>query len=63
MIKCRKKYMTLEEYKKEVEKFLVKQVGEKEANNLMKLYETDFPQFYEENWTPLGAGSAMMVGY
>ena len=55
--------MTLEEYKKEVEKFLVKQVGEKEANNLMKLYETDFPQFYEENWTPLGAGSAMMVGY
>lgn len=42
--------MTLEEFKKKVEENLKNIAGEKEAKEIMKLYEEDFPTILKENW-------------
>ena len=57
--------MSLEEYKKKVKECLITKGNytEEEANELMKLYEPDFKEFLEKEYSPLQAMSAMMAGY
>lgn len=57
--------MTLEEYKKKVETYLLKMFkGSKErVSELMRTYEPDFLQFFNENWEISVAATAMVMGY
>ena len=57
--------MSLEEYKRKVEDFLVKKNNFtiQEARRLIQIYSDDFPEFIKDDWSPSGAGSAMMLGY
>ncbi len=57
--------MTLEEYKKKVEEYLIKRCNftVSRAKALIAVYEKDFPQFLKDNWSPLTAASAMIAGY
>ncbi len=57
--------MTLEEYKKKVEEYLIKRCNftVSRAKALIAVYEKDFPQFLKDNWSPLTAASAMIASY
>ena len=59
------KQMSLDEYKKKVEEYLLKklQFSTKEAKKLITDYEIDFPMFWEDGWEPEVAGCAMIHGY
>ena len=58
-----KEVISLEDYKKQVYDCLLKfqHYTIQEAENLMKEYEEDFPEFYEDNWPPgtVACGIAM----
>ena len=58
-------YRSLEDYKKKVFDCLIKyqNCSIREANNLMTEYETDFPEFYEDNWPPEAAACGMVMRY
>ena len=53
--------MTLEEYKKKVEENLILVASLKEAKEIMKLYEEDFPTILKENWTVEGITPALLM--
>lgn len=53
--------MTLGEYKKKVEENLTRVAGKTIAQETMKIYEDDFPQIYEENWTVEGITPALLM--
>lgn len=55
--------MTLEEFKKKVEKCLleIQKCTTQEKNKLMKEYETDFQQFLEENYEPKVVAAGMIT--
>ena len=55
--------MSLENYKKQVEKGLTEEVGKKEATRLMKEYEIDFPMFLKDGWETGVTITAMIMGY
>ncbi|MBQ7694861.1 MAG: hypothetical protein IJT50_07025 [Lentisphaeria bacterium] len=60
-----KEVISLEDYKKLVYDCLLKYQNYtiQEANDLMKEYETDFLEFYEENWEPEVVASGMAMKY
>ncbi|MBE6371850.1 MAG: hypothetical protein E7055_07215 [Lentisphaerae bacterium] len=60
-----KEVISLEDYKKRIYDCLLKRqnCSIREANNLMKEYETDLPEFYEENCKPEVAASGMATRY
>ena len=60
-----KEVISLEDYKKRVYDCLLKcqNCSIREANNLMAEYETDLPEFYEENYEPEAAASGMAMRY
>ena len=58
-----KEQMSLEDYKKKVEKELVNQVGMNRSKNLMKEYEQDFQMFLESKYSPQLTATAMLMGY
>ena len=60
-----KEVMSLEDYKQKVFDCLIKyqNCSIREANNLMTEYEEDFPEFYEDNWTPEAAACGMVMRY
>jgi hypothetical protein len=55
--------MTLENYKKQVEEGLTKELGEKKAKQKMKEYETDFPTFLKNGYRVGGTIAAIMMGW
>ena len=57
--------MSLNDYKKKVEDFLIKNCHytEAETKHRMKLYEDDFQEFYRDNWSPAAVNAAMTMGY
>ena len=56
--------MNLEEYKKKVEDFLLKNYNNSTGTTkLMKEYENDFQKFLEDGWEPEVAATAMVQGY
>lgn len=55
--------MTIEEYKIEIEDFLVKEAGEYSSKLLIKLYMVEIDFFYENKLTPGQAGTLMIMGY
>ena len=58
------KSVTIDEYKENIRKCLLDRCNEREAEQLMKLYEEDIDSFLnEKNWTPGTAAFAMMMGY
>lgn len=59
------KQMTLENYKKQIEEWLLTKLklSTEVTKSLMKEYETDFQEFYENNWKVPVVCSAMMMGY
>ena len=60
-----KEVISLDDYKKQVYDCLLKYQHHtiQAANDLMKEYETDFPQFYEENWEPETVACGMAMRY
>ncbi len=60
-----KEIISLEDYKKQVYDCLIKyqNCSIRTANNLMKEYEKDFPEFYEENLKPEAAACGMAMKY
>ena len=60
-----KEVISLEEYKKKVYDCLIKnqKCSIQGANDLMTEYEEDFPEFYEENWTPEAVACGMAMKY
>ena len=60
-----KEVISLEDYKKQVFDCLLKYQNYtiQEANDLMKEYETELPDFYEENWKPEAAAWGMATRY
>ena len=60
-----KEVMSLEDYKQKVFDCLIKyqNCSVQEANELMALYEEDFPEFYEDNWEPEAAACGMAMRY
>ena len=56
--------LSFEEYKQKVRECLrtKRNCSTQETERLMKLYEEDFPEFYRDNWSVLGAASAMIFG-
>ena len=56
---------SMEKYKKKVKKFLMEKNNytEKRADKLIKLYEDDFEEFYNNGWEPSVAATAMRMGY
>ena len=55
--------MTIEEYKIEIDEFLVNEVGEYLAKQLLKLYDVEIDLFYRNKLTPGQAGTLMIMGY
>ena len=55
--------MTIEEYKEEIEVFLIKEVGDYNAKILLKLYYEEILSFYEEKLTVGQAGTLIILGY
>ena len=55
--------MTIEEYKEEIEVFLIKEVGDHTAKILLKLYDEEILLFYEEKLTVGQAGTLIILGY
>ena len=60
-----KEAISLEDYKRQVYDCLLKyqHCSIQVAENLMKEYETDLPEFYEENCKPEVAASGMATRY
>ena len=60
-----KEVISLEDYKMQVYNCLLKcqNCSIREANNLMTEYETDFPEFYEDNWPPEAVACGMAMRY
>lgn len=60
-----KEVISLEDYKKKIYDCLIKyqNCSIQSANDLMKEYETDLPEFYEENWPPEAAACGMAMRY
>ena len=60
-----KEVISLEDYKKQVYDCLIKYQHRtiQAANSLMAECETDFSQFYEENWKPEAAACGMAMKY
>ena len=60
-----KEVISLEDYKKLVCDCLMKYhyCTIQEAENLMKEYEEDLPDFYEENWKPEAVACGMSMRY
>ena len=60
-----KEVISLEDYKKQVYDCLLKYQNctIQAAENLMKEYETDFPEFYEGNWKPEAVACGMNMKY
>ena len=60
-----KEVISLEEYKKQVYDCLLKYQNYtiQEAENLMKEYEEELPDFYEENYEPEVAACGMSMRY
>ena len=60
-----KEVISFEDYKKLVYDCLLKYQNYtmQEANNLMKEYEDDFPEFYEDNCKPEVAACGMATRY
>lgn len=57
--------MSLEEYKKEIKKFLINKNNytEENANKLIENYKEEIKEFLRKELSPAGAGTAMMQGY
>ena len=60
-----KEVISLEDYKKLIYDCLIKYQNytSQEAEDLMKEYEEDMPEFYEENWPPGAAACGMVMRY
>ena len=60
-----KEVISFEDYKKRVYDCLIKYQNYtmQEANDLMKEYEDDFPEFYEDNWDPTAVACGMATRY
>ncbi len=60
-----KETISMEDYKKLVCDCLIKyqNYSMQEANDLMKEYEEDFPEFYEDNWPPGAVACGMAMRY
>lgn len=54
--------MTIEEYKKKVEDFLIKEhhYTIKEAKELIALYDDEFPEFLKDDWS-ISAACTLMI--
>lgn len=55
--------MAIKEYKIEIEKFLVIEVGEYLSKQLLNLYNSEIDLFYANKLTPEQAGTLMIMGY
>ena len=60
-----KEVISLEDYKKLIYDCLIKYQNytSQEAEDLMKEYEEDMLEFYEENWPPGAAACGMVMRY
>ena len=60
-----KEVISLEDYKKQIYYYLMEfqNCSIREAKKLMAEYETDLPDFYEENWPPETAACGMAMRY
>ena len=60
-----KETISMEEYKKLVFDCLMKKQNytTQSANELMKEYEEDFPEFYEDNWDPGAVACGIAMRY
>ena len=60
-----KDVISFEDYKNRIYDCLLKyqNCSIREAKELMKEYEDDLPDFYEENWEPEAAASGMAIRY
>ena len=54
--------MNLEDFKKKVEKNLLKVVSKESTQRIMKDYNKDFPKFLKEGWT-VEAITPALIGY
>ena len=56
---------TLESYKQKVWEWMQthSEHSTEENERLMKLYEDDFPEFFEDGWSPAAVLAAMVAGY
>ena len=54
--------MNLEEYKKKVIEALSKTVGETTTLKMVENYEEDLPTYLNENWSPEGTATAILMG-
>ena len=54
--------MTFEEYKQKVKECLMSPGTAASAEERMKLYEDELPQFYKDNWTPGTVAAALIMG-
>ncbi len=57
-----KQQMSLETYKDKVRKELVRLVGEKEAESLMKSYEKELSYPYQKNYSPEAVSAGIISG-
>ena len=57
--------MNLDDFKKKVEECLWTNYKHttQERNRLMKLYENDFQEFFQDKWDPLLVATAMVNSY
>ncbi len=55
--------MSLEDYKKKVENYLLQSVIKKESTRLMKLYEEELKEFYNDKLDTSIAGTLLLQGY
>lgn len=56
--------MSLQEFKQKVEEHLLRISGsEASTQTKMKLYEPDFPQLWQENWSVEATATGMLMGY
>ena len=62
-VKSMSEQMSLETYKQKVKECLMKNGNSTYAEERIKLYENEFPQFLKDKWTPGGVAAALIMGY
>ena len=55
--------ISLENYKKKVEDYLLQSVNKKESTRLMNLYEEELDEFYKDKLKTSIAGTLLLQGY
>lgn len=62
-IKNMKEQMSLENYKKKVEDYLLQSINKIESARLIELYEDELKNFYKEKLKTSIAGTRLLQGY